>query len=366
MGLGDLFRRNKNDKNNEEDIGVKEQNKKVLSKVIHTTDVYSLVSNNMVAGLDEDEPILLQVGGFFITPSMLEESRRRLNDPNLTEEDLLKNYMQYLEAEQQWGEEWEEIRNFPSNDEFIKGTAPLRSYDELSEAGKDLLEAPLEEKKRMLYTLECVYLAPGETENVPFEKRTIDVNGHKLWVEEIYFQKDDRVVERHFADTPYVLKIDAVLLDENGEKTNEAVWLIYPVETSEDYTFVYDLYEKRMLWLISWQDAFAQAVDFIKEKMDKVVNVFGLGYKLFATDILTFKLADQKVWELVDEGKDEFSLEELDEILREANEEAREIAEREGLEFVDVIGEDDKDDSYEDTLDDYDYEENLNNGEMSK
>jgi len=33
------------------------------------------------------------------------------------------------------------------------------------------------------------------------------------------------------------------------------------------------------------------------------------------------------------------------------DEEAREICEREGLRFVDVIGEDDKDDSYEDTLD---------------
>jgi len=100
--------------------------------------------------------------------------------------------------------------------------------------------------------------------------------------------------------------------------------------------------------------------------MDKVVSAFGIGYKVFATDILAYQLADQKVWELVDAGKEEFSLEELDQILREANEEAREICEREGLRFVDVIGEEDKDDSYEDTLDDYDYEENLNNGEMSK
>jgi len=41
---------------------------------------------------------------------------------------------------------------------------------------------------------------------------------------------------------------------------------------------------------------FAQAVDFIKERMDKVVSAFGIGYKVFATDILAYQLADQKVW----------------------------------------------------------------------
>jgi len=365
MGLGDLFRRNKSNEIDEENMVVKEQNKKVLSKVIHTTDVYSLVSNNIEEYLEE--PILLQVGAFYITTSMLEEYRRLWNDPNLTEEDYLKNYMQFIEAEQKWGEQWKEIEEFSFND-CIKGTAPIRSYDELNETERSMLEAPIDEKKKMLYTLGCVFIASQETENVPFEKRTMDYNGYKLWVEEIYFQKDDRVVERHYADTPYVLKVDTVLLNENGEKTDEAVWLIYPVETDEDYAFAYDLYEKRALQVISWQDAFAQAVDFIKERMDKVVPAFGLGYKLFASDILTFRLADQKIWELIDAGKEEFSLEELDQILREANDEAREMAEREGLEFVDVLGDDDEESSYEDIFDfdDHDYEEDQNSGEISK
>lgn len=363
MGLGDLFRRNKSNEIDEENMVVKEQNKKVLSKVIHTTDVYSLVSNNILESLEE--PILLQVGGFYITPSILEEYRRRSNDPNLTEEDLLRNYMQFLEAEQQWGEQRKRYKDF-SYEELQSGTAPVRSYDELSEEEKDVFEISPEEKKQIFIDDGYFPLAYSEIENVPFEKRTIDYGGNKLWVEEIYFQKDDRVVKRHLADTPYVLKIDTVLLDENGEKTDEGIWLIYPMETIEDFVFAYDLHYKYAFYLLTWQDTFAQAVDFIKERMDKVVSAFGIGYKFFATDILAYQLADQKVWELVDAGKEEFSLEEMDQILREANEEAREICEREGLRFVDVIGEDDKDDSYEDTLDDYDYEENLNNGEMSK
>lgn len=335
MGLGDLFRRNKSNEIDEENMVVKEQNKKVLSKVIHTTDVYSLVSNNILESLEE--PILLQVGGFYITPSILEECRRRSNDPNLTEEDLLRNYMQFLEAEQQWGEQRKRYKDF-SYEELQSGTAPVLSYDELSEEEKDVFEISPEEKKQIFIDDGYFTLAYSEIKNVPFEKRTID----KLWVEEIYFQKDDRVVKRHLADTPYVLKIDTVLLDENGEKTDEGIWLIYPMETIEDFVFAYDLHYKYAFHLLTWQDTFAQAVDFIKERMDKVVSAFGIGYKFFATDdILTYQLADQKVWELVDAGKEEFSLEEMDQILREANEEAKEICEREGLRFVDVIGEDD-------------------------
>ena len=366
MGLGDLFHKNKNNKANENVMATDKQDKKVLSKVIHTTDVYSLVSNNMAEGLDE--PILLQVGGFFITPSMLEMYRKMWNDPNLTEEDYLKTYMQYIEAEQQWGEERRKIKEY-SPEDFMNGTAPVRSYDELSETERHLLEISPEEKKKVLWQMGCVFLASAETKNVPLEKRTIDCDGCKLWVEEIYFQKDDRVVERHLADTPYVLKIDTVIIDENGEKTDDGIWLIYPVETDEDYVFAYDLYYKNILQLISWQDAFAQAVDFVKERMDKVISAFGIGYKLFASHILTFKLADQKIWELVDSGKREFSVEELDQILEEANEEAKEIAEREGLDFVDILGsdEDDAEDSRDEDLDDdYDYEEDRNSGEMSK
>jgi len=96
-----------------------------------------------------------------------------------------------------------------------------------------------------------------------------------------------------------------------------------------------------------------------------------LGCKFFTSDVLTFQIADQKIWELVDAGKEEISADGLDQIIKEANEEAREIAEREGLEFVDVLKEDDQgsdsffrrffgDDYYESSLED------RNNGEMSK
>jgi len=146
MGLGDLFRRNKSNEIDEENMVVKEQNKKVLSKVIHTTDVYSLVSNNILESLEE--PILLQVGGFYITPSLLAEYRRRSNDPNLTEEDLLRNYMQFLEAEQQWGEQRKRHKEF-SYEELQSGTAPVLSYDELSEEEKDVFEISPEEKKQI-------------------------------------------------------------------------------------------------------------------------------------------------------------------------------------------------------------------------
>ena len=87
-----------------------------------------------------------------------------------------------------------------------------------------------------------------------------------------------------------------------------------------------------------------------KTLLDKVIPAFGIGFRLFVSGILSYQVAGQKIWELVDAGKDEFSTEELNEIIREANEEAKEISEREGLEFIDIVGEDDKDGSFDDFL----------------